>query len=197
MKRLRIIFIKNYRAKIIFALAALAFWMLMFFTASYFSQVNQDMDAIATKPTEYLKYESAEGGFSFSYPSGFSISPKSFPGGDILSHVDIHDSKSQGYGFVQIWNMTVPVKDFLEKSRETSKLEYKYFNSRRMRVGGFYGYYWDYSVLSGNNTYYKGSEVFLEGKNKMYRISYFLPETLWNDEQNEIFTNMVKSFRKH
>ena len=196
MKRLRIIFIRNFRRKIVLVLAALVFWILMFFTASYFAHSNSEMNASAKRLVEYSSYESTEGGFAFNYPSTFTFTPRSFSGNDILYHVDFQDTAGSGYGFVQIWNMYMPLGEFLEKSKEASRLKYKYFSDRKMKVNGFTGYYWDYSVLGSNNTYYKGSEVFLEGKDKMYRISYFIPENQWNETQKEIFTNMVKSFRK-
>lgn len=196
MKRFRVVFIKNFRKKIVLVLAALLFWVLMFFTASYFADTGSEMNTSAKRLVEYSKYESPEGGFAFNYPSTFKLTPQSFSGSDIPYHLDFRDTAGPGYGFVQIWNMSMPLGEFLEKSKEASQLKYKYFTSRKMRVNGFAGYYWDYSVLGGNNTYYKGSEVFLDGKDKMYRISYFLPENQWNDAQKDIFTSMVKSFRK-
>ena len=196
MKRLKIIYISNFRKKTVLVLAALLFWVLMFFTASHFAHNDSEMNTSAKRLVEYSTYESIEGGFSFNYPSTFTLIPRSFSGNEILYHIDLYDVAGPGYGFVQIWNMSMPMEEFLEKSKEASQLNYKYFSSRKMRVNGYTGYYWDYSVLGSNNTYYKGSEVFLEGKDQMYRISYFMPEKQWNEAQNEIFTTMVKSFRK-
>jgi len=196
MKRLKIIYISNFRKKTVLILAAFLFWILMFFTASHFSNIDSEMNTSAKHLVEYSTYESTEGGFSFNYPSSFTLIPRSFSGNDILYHIDLHDAAGTGYGFIQIWNMSMPLAEFLEKSKETSQLEYKYFSSRKMRINGFTGYYWDYSALGSNNSYYKGSEVFLEGKDQMYRISYFIPENQWTEAQKEIFTTMVKSFRK-
>ncbi|NJD04739.1 MAG: hypothetical protein FIA99_19550 [Ruminiclostridium sp.] len=196
MKRIRVIYLSNYRKKAALTLGILVFWILMFLTASFFTDSNSELDASAKRLVEYSSYESPEGGFTFNYPSTFILTPRSFYGSDIPYHVDFKDTAGFGYGFVQIWNMSIPLGEFLEKSKEASQLHYKYFSGRKIRVNGFTGYYWDYSVLGSNNTYYKGNEVFLEGKNKMYRISYFIPENQWNETQKKIFTNMVKSFRK-
>lgn len=196
MRKLRIIYIGNFRKKALLILAAAVFWILMFFIASHIAHNNPETNASVKRLIEYSSYVSPEGGFSFNYPSTFALTPRNFSGNDIQSHIDYHDSEGSGYGFVQIWKMTIPVGEFLQKSKDFSQLKYKYFNSRKMKVNGFTGYYWDYSVLGRNNSYYKGNEVFLEGKDQMYRISYFIPETHWNEGQKEIFTNMVKSFRK-
>ncbi len=196
MKRFRIILIGNFRRKLAFVLAAILFWTLMFFAASYFAGNAPEMNASVKRLVEYSTYESPEGGFSFNYPSTFTPTPRSLSGNDIPYHVDLRDTSGPGYGFVQIWNLSMPLAEFLEKSKAASQLKYKYFSSRKMKVNGFTGYYWDYSVLSSNNIYYKGNEIFLEGKNQMYRISYFVPENQWNEAQKEIFTSMVKSFKK-
>ncbi len=191
----RIIIIKEYRKKAIFLTAIAAFWILMFITASQLIHRNLGFDTSVISLREYLTYQSPDGSFSFDYPSSFTVTPRTFSQGDIKSHVDFRDREGGAYGFVQIWSLTQPVKEFLEKSKAASRLKYKYFNTKELKISGLPAYYWDYSVLA-NNTYIKGSEMFIEDYgNKMYRISYFIPENLWNGNQNEIFMNMVKSFK--
>ncbi len=196
MEKVRIILIRDFRKKALWILGSVLFWVLMFSTSSYFIHNHPELKTSAKRVTEYSSYKSSEGGFAFNYPSTFALTPQNFPGGEIPYHVDLRDTAGSGYGYVQIWNLSLPLQEFLAKSKEASRLTYKYFNSRKVKVNGFTGYSWDYSFLGGNHTYYKGNEVFLEGKNQMYRISYFMPESQWNDTQKEIFTTMVRSFNK-
>lgn len=142
---------------------------------------------------QFTNYESLEGKFSFKYPSAFVIQTNTFAGGDILYHIDFHDRQDSAHGFVQVWNLTSDLGEFLEQSKETSQNTYNYFKTERIKLNGIKGYYWDYDVLTQDG-FYKGSEIFLEQGKKMYRLSYFVPENLWNEKQSELFWNMAKSF---
>ena len=136
-----------------------------------------------------------EGKFSFLYPSSFTLSRKDFEGSDILYHIDFEDSTTASHGFVQVWEMPYPLEDFLEASKASFAQSYKFFNTKSIQVNGIPGYYWDYSVLGNDGKYYKGSEVFLKKDERMYRISYFLPENQWNKAQSDTFQNIVNSFK--
>ncbi|MEN6314247.1 MAG: PsbP-related protein [Clostridiaceae bacterium] len=142
----------------------------------------------------FINYESLEGKFSFNYPSAFLISEETFTGGDILYHIDFRDRQDSAHGFIQVWKLTDPLEEFLKKSKETSQETYKYFKTSDIELNGVKGYLWDYAVLTQNG-YYKGMEVFLEQDERMYRLSYFLPESKWNNKQSELFWIMAKSFK--
>ena len=143
---------------------------------------------------QFTNYESLEGKFSFDYPSAFVINEATFTGGDILYHIDFHDRQDTAHGFVQVWNLPGDLGEFLKMSKETSLKTFKYFKSSPIELNGVKGFLWDYSVLTQNG-YYKGVEIFLKQNERMYRLSYFLPEDQWNDIQSELFWNMAKSFK--
>lgn len=142
----------------------------------------------------FVNYESLEGKFSFDYPSAFIISEETFTGGDILYHIDFRHRQDSAHGFIQVWKLAGPLKEFLEKSRETSRKTYKYFKTSNIELNGVQGYQWDYAVLTQNGLY-KGMEVFLEQNERMYRLSYFVPESKWDKKQSELFQIMAKSFK--
>lgn len=144
---------------------------------------------------KFSNYKSLKGKFSFSYPSAFTLSEKEFSGSDILYHIEFHNKSKEAHGFVQVWNFPYDLKQFLEKSKEFSQLNYKYFKTKDIKVNGIPGYYWEYSVLGGNGIYYKGNEVFLSKGKLMYRISFFIPERNWNTKQSKVFWRIVKSFK--
>lgn len=143
---------------------------------------------------QFYNYESLEGKFSFDYPSAFVIKAGAFSGGDILYHIDFHDRQDTVHGFVQVWNLTSELGEFLKKSKEASQKTYKYFKSNNININGVKGFLWDYSVLTPDG-YYKGSEIFLSQNGQMYRLSYFLREEQWDENQSELFWNMAKSFK--
>lgn len=143
---------------------------------------------------KFINYESLEGKFSFNYPSAFILQKAAFTGGDILYHIDFHDRDGFSHGFVQVWNLPGELKEFLDKSKETSSQNFKHFKTGDIMINGVKSILWDYVVLTENG-YFKGMEVFLKQDGKMYRISYFLPEDKWDEKQSEIFWNMAKSLK--
>ncbi len=145
----------------------------------------------------FSSYKNLNGRFSFSYPSAFVLNQENFSGGEILYHIDFHDKTAIHRGFVQVWDLPYPLEEFLENSKSASLQTFKYFSSKKITVNGLEGYFWDYSSSGGNGKYYKSSEVFLKKGQRMYRISYFVPEDLWNDEQEKIFWHMVSSFKAY
>lgn len=143
---------------------------------------------------KFSSYKSLKGNFSFEYPSAFNIEEKDFTGGEILYHVEFSDKRQVARGFVEVWNLNQSLEKFLKNSKDTSMLTYKYFKTKKVNINGSKGYLWDYYVLSGNR-YFKGMEVFFESNKKMYRISYFVPENNWSKLQENIFRNVVDSFK--
>ena len=227
---LLIVYVKNYKRKLILFSGILVLWICMFFTADFLINNNLlfnitinnclefsypygmvvDNILVSENATEksiqsgyffsrpatqeFSNYKSLEGKFSFDYPTAFTIKPQQFSGSEILYHIDFRNKEGTTHGFVQVWNMPVPLDEFLKNSKAVSQQKYIYFKSNYLKVNNIPGYFWDYVVLA-NNVYFKGNEVFLKDKDLMYRISYFMPETDWNDDQSELFWNMVKSFK--
>lgn len=143
---------------------------------------------------QFTNYQSLQGKFSFDYPSAFALEPQEFNGADILYHITFRSKTEADQGFVQVWNMPSALEDFLKKSLDASRQTFRYFKSGSLTVNGVPGYYWDYSVRAGDE-YYKGSEVFLKKDGRMYRISYFVPESDWNEQRAEMYKNIVRSFK--
>ncbi len=143
---------------------------------------------------KFSSYKSLEENFSFDYPTAFIIDNASKLGGEILYHVNFRDRSSTAYGFVQVWKMNAELEDFLRNSKETSNSIYKYFKTNKVTINEVNGIIWDYSLLK-SDTYYKGSELFLKKDDRMYRLSYFVPENKWNRKHAKLFKSMAKSFR--
>lgn len=147
---------------------------------------------------KFTNYNSVKGHFSFQYPSAFSLNEQDFVGSEILYHIDFADrSQTNAHGFVQVWNLPYNLKDFLERSKTTSSQNYEYFQSTPIKVNNNPGYLWDYAVIGKDGKNTKASEVFFKKDNRMYRISYFVPEGLWNKTQSDVFWKMVSSFKTY
>lgn len=142
---------------------------------------------------EFNTYESLEGKFAFSYPSAFAVSPENMTGGEILYHIGFRDRENIVHGFVQVWQLSDPMYDFIQASRQNSQLDFLHFKESPVVINGLSGISWDYAFTGKTNT--RAMEVFLEKEKLMYRLSYFLPEEKWSDAQAEIFRKMVASFK--
>lgn len=144
---------------------------------------------------EFSEYNSIEGNFGFNYPSTFILQKQEFQGNDILYHIDFHDRKQPVHGFVQVWNLPGSLKEFLESSKSSSQLNFLSFDSKPININGMDGYVWDYTFMGSDGQVYKGVEDFLRKDKKMYRVSMFMPENLWDKNYEEIFNSMVKSLK--
>ncbi len=144
---------------------------------------------------KFLSYSSLKGKFTFKYPSAFLIDEKDFSGSDILYHIDFHDKAENIHGFIQVWNIYQPLKEFLENSKNLSQQNFLDFNSSPVSSNDMKGFFWDYSISTDEGKHIKGNEVFLENNGKMYRISLFVSEKNWNSKISEVFWNMVKSLK--
>jgi hypothetical protein len=144
---------------------------------------------------KFSNFTSLEGKFSFEYPSVFSLSQQEFSGSEILYHIDFKSKTNSIKGFVQVWNLQYPLEEFLAQSKSTSQLNFKDFDSKPVNVNGLSGYFWDYSLISGSGSNIKGNEVFLQRDKTMYRISYFVPQELWTQEQEDTYKKIVNSFK--
>lgn len=143
----------------------------------------------------FSTYNSVEGEFSFKYPSVFYLNEQKIEGSEILYHIGFKDKENIKQGFVQLWRLPYDLNEFLQNSLSYSDQQYKQFDSKTITVNGIPGVYWDYSIITEDNRTYKGSEVFLKKEDKMYRISYFVPENLWDKKEKNLFEKMVYSFK--
>jgi hypothetical protein len=165
-----------------------------------FNQRYADPEAItAFSPSvpgteQFTSYESVSGDFSFDYPSVFQLETLDFQGGEILYHIAFKDKENVAQGFVQVWTLEEDLETFLERSIAASHTVYKYFNVIKKESNGREGILWDYSAVVGNG-YIKGSEFFVKSGERMYRLSFFVPEEKWDKRQKYIFENMLKSLK--
>ena len=144
---------------------------------------------------EFSTYESIEGGFSFKYPSAFLLNEQEFEGTEILYHVGFKNRSNTSHGFVQVWNLPYDLNEFLSKSKSISGQKYKEFKEKEVTVNSIPGIFWNYIVITQDNKSFKGNEVFLKKDDKMYRISYFVPEDLWDKKESKLFESIVFSFK--
>jgi len=228
-----IIYVRNYKRKILYLFLITFLWIAMFLTANMYIgkrfaynltinsnftfcyplkytiedifinksihkntiEANYNINSQITQ--KFSTYKSIEGQFSFHYPTAFELKEQYFNSAEILYHIGFRDKNRPIHGFVQVWNMPHSLEKFLEQSKSTSIQNFLNFTSQKITVDKTNGILWDYNVLIDGNTNYKGLEVFWKKGEKMYRISYFLPGSLWNENEYDTFMYILKSFKTH
>ncbi len=162
---------------------------------SKYSDSAPYIQASNTNYKNFIEFKSQEEGFEFSYPSIFKLNQQSFPGSEILYHIDFQNKEDRKfYGFVQVWNMPQTLEQFLEASKEAATTEFINFTSKKVKVNGLNGYFWEYTVDSADEKY-KALEVFLAKGSRFYRISYYMPEKDYGKNDYDMFWRMVESFK--
>lgn len=153
------------------------------------------IEASNSKYKSFVDFKSAEDGFEFSYPSGYKIEEKNFPGTEILYHVDFQSKqdKSKG-GYVQVWNIPYSLEKFLDESKQASMIDFISFSSKNIEVNYLKGYIWEYT-FRGASENYKALEIFLSKDSKVYQISYHMPEKSFNNDETKLFWNIVDSLK--
>ncbi|WP_027627793.1 PsbP-related protein [Ruminiclostridium cellobioparum] len=162
---------------------------------SKYSDSAPYIQASNTNYKNFIEFKSQEEGFEFSYPSIFKLNQQNFPGSEILYHIDFQNKEDRKfYGFVQVWNMPQTLEQFLEASKEAATTEFINFTSKKVKVNGLNGYFWEYTVDSADEKY-KALEVFLAKGSRFYRISYYMPEKDYGKNDYDMFWRMVESFK--
>lgn len=150
------------------------------------------------KPVKRISdFRPVSGGLSFNYPAKFDLSRTESGGTDLLYHIDYIDNNNKMFGFIQVWSHPCPIQEFIHKSLKSTDLGYEKSSVKNIKVNTLPGYCWDYSVLAGNNRYYKGCEVFLLKNDMLYRISCFTEKSIWNKHKFNKFIGIVNSFKAY
>jgi len=163
---------------------------------------NKNIDRIKANSTAVIPvmnnmsdFKESSLSIKFKYPPTFILDEHDISGSEILYHIDFRDSQGDARGFVQVWQLSVSLQEFLEQSKQTSQVNYIEFDEKTYNDGKRTWILWDYSIVGGNGIEYRGMEGFLDENKKMFRISYFVPEKDWGTDHLEIFQNMLKSFK--
>jgi len=141
-------------------------------------------------------YNVMDNSFHFELPDSWETQESFFTGGEILYHLNFISQDKKINGFVQVWRLSGPLKQFIEESEKaaTGAVEFKYFNIRDIAADNKKGYLLDYSRANQEGKYNRAYEAFIEGySNKIYRLSFFVKEKEWRKYYQILFDRIIKS----
>lgn len=141
------------------------------------------------------QYEYKNENFSYKLPANWSTEEQKFEGGEIIYHNNFKSDDANIQGFVEIWNTKSDLKKFIEDSKATALQngKFKYFDIQPVNFNGREGYELNYNMLTPGDKYYIAHEYFLNGKNRFYRISFFVNEKNYNEGMTALFKTIAET----
>jgi hypothetical protein len=174
----------------------------------FLMSVNFTFSPIAATFRSSLEYQKAErqvlkkhtalqGKFEFSLPSDWTTMEETFSGGEIIYNIFFMSKDKNIHGFVQVWDINKPLKQFIEESKQAAVgvVDFKYYRVKEVTVNNNKGYLLDYSRKGSQDKYIKSYETFIEGFNgRIYRASFFVEEQNWKQQYLILFNRITRSF---
>ncbi|HYE83222.1 MAG TPA: PsbP-related protein [Clostridia bacterium] len=136
--------------------------------------------------------------FHFELPDSWYTQEVAYPGGEVLYNMNFISQDKRILGFVQVWKLSKPLKQFIDESKKSAVgvVDFKYFNVKEIMEDNRKGYLVEYSRANQDGEYNKAYEAFIEGpSNRMYRVSFFVPEKEWRNYYKIIFERIIHSIK--
>lgn len=140
-------------------------------------------------------YNVMDNTFHFELPDSWNVHEASFAGGEVLYHLNFISKDKKIFGFVQVWNISEPLEQFIQKSKNAAVgvIDFKYYDVKEIIADNKRGYLISYSRANQKGEYNKAYEAFIEGySNRVYRLSFFVPEKEWKDYYRILFDRIIR-----
>ncbi|HYF83973.1 MAG TPA: PsbP-related protein [Clostridia bacterium] len=188
------------RLKLTFTLSFIAIIVLcaaLIYTGrlpSAFTAFTENIEGEKASKQLFEAYNVMDNTFHFELPDSWHTQEVSFAGGEILYHMNFISQDKRINGFVQVWKLSKPLKQFIEESKESAVgvVDFKHFDIKEIMADNKKGYLIDYSRANPEGEYNRAYEAFIEGySNKVYRISFFVPEKEWKNYYKVLFDRII------
>jgi len=135
--------------------------------------------------------------FSYKLPSTWTTKQKDFGSKEVIYHNEFTSEKNVINGFVEVWNISEDLKNFLDKSKEVSEKDsmIKDYNISTIKVDKCQGYLVSYITMTSKNVYFKSYEYFIKDNNKYFRFSFFVNSVNYKDSMPTIFMVIVETLK--
>lgn len=146
----------------------------------------------------FQAYDVMDDTFHFELPDTWLTHEVAFAGGEILYHMSFTSQDKRIHGFVQVWKLSEPLQQFVEKSKESAVgvVDFKHFDIKEIMSDNRRGYLLDYSRANSKGEYIRSYEAFIGGpSNQAYRLSFFVPEKEWRNYYKVLFDRIIHSVK--
>ncbi len=171
--------------------------IILFFIEISFQQRLKFTSLIQNDMNSLKGYSAMNGKLTYKLPEEWSTQEKNFGGGEIVYHNGFKSKDAKIYGYVQVWQLNEDLKMFLENSKIISEKQntFKNYSIKPVSVNGQSAYLVEYTVLNGNDIYYKGIEYYIKIKNGFIRFAFNMRENNYKEDLNMVFKTIVESSR--
>ncbi|WP_205694151.1 hypothetical protein [Clostridium sp. JN-9] len=171
--------------------------IILFFIEISFQQRLKFTSLIQNDMNSLKEYSAMNGKLTYKLPEEWSTQEKNFGGGEIVYHNGFKSKDAKIYGYVQVWQLNEDLKMFLENSKIISEKQntFKNYSIKPVSVNGQSAYLVEYTVLNGNDIYYKGIEYYIKIKNGFIRFAFNMRENNYKEDLNMVFKTIVESSR--
>lgn len=142
----------------------------------------------------YKDYTAYEGRFKYKLPSDWRTKEQKFEGNEILYHNDFISADSKILGYVQVWNLGIPLKDFIEEGKKSASqaVSFKEYSMEPVKINGKDGYILQYTREAEKDKSMKAFEIFImdEG-NVFHRFAFYMEEKTWKNDMRMFFLNIA------
>lgn len=159
---------------------------------------KENIEAKRLEKQLFEGYNVMDNTFHFELPGTWDTHEVSFAGGEILYHLNFISQDKRILGFVQVWNIAEPFEQFIQESKKSASgvIDFKYFDIKEIMTDNKRGYILDYSRANQKGEYNRAYEAFIEGfSNRVYRVSFFVPEKEWKDYYKALFDRIIRLVR--
>lgn len=148
----------------------------------------------APDPISYKEYTGCDGKFKYRLPSSWRTKEQKFQGGEILYHNDFISSDSKILGYVQVWNLGISLKDFIEggKKNVSGGENFREYSVEPLKINSKDGYILQYTREIEKGKSMKAFEVFVMDEGDIFhRFAFYMDEKVWKSDMRMNFLNLT------
>lgn len=142
------------------------------------------------------KYDILDNKYSYKLPSDWTSNESNYVGNEMLYHRDFSSADKSLNGFVEVWNGSMALSTFVQRSKEYGISNYIYDNYEKATtsINDNEAYVVTYTMAS-NNYAYNAYEYFMELDNKVLKFSFFIKKSQVKENTPVIFKTLVETFQ--
>lgn len=142
------------------------------------------------------KYDILDNKYSYRLPSDWTSNESNYVGNEMLYHRDFSSADKSLNGFVEVWNGSMALNTFVQRSKEYGVSNYIYDNYQKVNtsINNNEAYVVTYTMAS-NNYAYNAYEYFIELEDKVLKFSFFVKKSQVKENTPVIFKTLVETFQ--
>lgn len=172
--------------------------MVMFGAEMKVDKKIKMMALMNNQSSTLTKYDILDNKYSYKLPSDWTSNESNYVGNEMLYHRDFSSVDKSLNGFVEVWNGSMALNTFVQRSKEYGISNYIYDNYQKANtsINSNEAYVVTYTMAS-NNYAYNAYEYFMELDNKVLKFSFFIKKSQVKENTPVIFKTLVETFQNN